>query len=87
MWKEGAIGIPDKQDKERHIICHYWVKVYKRRSSRFGINGGRISKLTIKINGEITANYDRGWDVHPTCKAAEVALEILLYEYDGRTEE
>ena len=46
MWKEGAIGIPDKQDKERHIICHYWVKVYKRRSRRFGINGGRISKLT-----------------------------------------
>ena len=45
MWKEGAIGIPDKQDKEHHIICHYWVKVYKRRSSRFGINGGRISKL------------------------------------------
>ena len=46
MWKEGAIGIPDKQDKEHHIICHYWVKVHKRRSSRFGINGGRISKLT-----------------------------------------
>lgn len=32
-------------------------------------------------------DYDRGWDVHPTCKAAEVALEILLYEYDGRNEE
>lgn len=29
MWKEGAIGIPDKQDKERHIICHYWVKLQR----------------------------------------------------------
>ena len=47
MWKEGAIGIPDKQDKEHHIICHYWVNVNKRRSSRFGINGGRISNLTM----------------------------------------
>ena len=39
------------------------------------------------IDGEIVCNYDRGWDVRPTCKAAEVALEILLYEYDGRNEE
>ena len=39
------------------------------------------------IDGEIVCDYDRGWDVRPTCKAAEVALEILLYEYDGRNEE
>ena len=82
MWKEGAIGIPDKQDKERHIICHYWVKVYKRRSRRFGINGGRISKLTIKINGEITANYDRGWDVEPKDEPTRMAYMILLQNYN-----
>ncbi|MBR3240896.1 MAG: hypothetical protein IKF99_20975 [Oscillospiraceae bacterium] len=82
MWKEGAIGIPDKQDKEHHIICHYWVKVYKRRSSRFGINGGRISKLMIKINGEITANYDRGWDVEPKDEPTQLAYMILLQNYN-----
>jgi len=82
MWKEGAIGIPDKQDKERHIICHYWVKAYKRRSRRFGINGGRISKLTIKIYGEITANYDRGWDVEPKDEPTQLAYMILLQNYN-----
>lgn len=55
--------------------------------SKYGINNGRISKVMLKIDGEIVCNYDRGWDVRPTCKAAEVALEILLYEYDGRNEE
>ena len=43
--------------------------------------------MMLKIDGEIVCNYDRGWDVRPTCKAAEVALEILIYEYDGRNEE
>ena len=46
-----------------------------------------VASLMLKIDGEIVCNYDRGWDVRPTCKAAEVALEILLYEYDGRNEE
>ena len=62
------------------------VKYYKN-PSKYGINNGRISKVMLKIDGEIVCNYDRGWDVRPTCKAAEVALEILLYEYDGRNEE
>ena len=81
MWKEGTIGIPDKQDKEHYILCHYWVKVYKRRSSRFGINGGRISKLTIRIDDVTTANYDRGWDKKPTNDATWKALQVLLHEY------
>ena len=79
MWHEGTIGIP-KGDK--YTIAHYWVKAYEE-GSEYGINNGRISKLMLKIDGEIVCNYDRGWDVHPTCKAAEVALEILLYEYDN----
>ena len=57
MWHEGTIGIP-KGDK--YTIAHYWVKAYEE-GSEYGINNGRISKLTIKIAGKITANYDRGW--------------------------
>ena len=82
MWSEGTIGIPDAKDKEKHTICHYWVKHYEEPSEEYGINGGRISKLTIKINGTITANYDRGWDIKPTCKEAEMALCILLNEHN-----
>ena len=76
VWREGAIGIPD--GKGGHIICHYWIKVYDKPSAQYGIEGGRISKLMIKIDGKITANYDRGWDVHPTDKATETAIGILL---------
>ena len=81
MWKEGAIGIPDKQDKEHHIICHYWVKVYDTQSADYGIDGGRISKLTIRIDDVTTANYDRGWDKKPTNDATWKALQVLLHEY------
>lgn len=76
MWKEGTIGIP-KKDGSRKIV-HYWIKVYEE-GSHFGINGGRISKLSLKMDGEWIANYDRGWDLEPTCEEAEMALCILLY--------
>ena len=49
--------------------------------SQYGIEGGRISKLMLKANGEIIYNYDRGLDVPPQNEAAEIALAILMYEY------
>ena len=65
MWSEGVIGIPDAKDKEKYTKCHYWVKHYDEPSETYGINGGRISKLMIKIDGKIVCNYDRGWDIEP----------------------
>lgn len=38
------------------------------------------SKLMLKLDGEIIANYDRGWDIEPTCEEANLALCILLNE-------
>jgi hypothetical protein len=47
------------------------------------INEGRISKLTIKINGKITANYDRGWDIEPAGDLpTQMAYCILLENYN-----
>lgn len=84
MWTEGVIGIPqDIAGTPTHV--HYWVKHYEE-PSQYDINNGRISKLMLKIGGEIVCNYDRGWDVRPVNKAAEAALEILLHEIDGRTD-
>ncbi len=57
-------------------------KDYDEPSETYGINGGRISKLMIKIDGETVCNYDRGWDIHPTCKEAEMALCILLENHN-----
>ena len=47
--------------------------------SQFGIEGGRISKLMLKRNGEVVCNYDRGWDIEPADPDTQFALEILLH--------
>jgi hypothetical protein len=70
MWKEGSLKIGNS-------IFHYWLKVYET-GSEFGIDGGKVSKLILKCDGEIVANYDRGWDIKPETAAAELAVELLL---------
>ena len=50
MWKEGTIGIPKKGG---YTVVHYWAKVYEKKS-KYGIEGGKISKATLKINGKAT---------------------------------
>lgn len=80
-WHEGTIGIPQKDGSSK--IAHYWVKAFEE-GNEWGINGGKISKLSIKIDGEWVANYDRGWDVKPADddEAAQLAYCILLNEYN-----
>ena len=80
-WHEGTIGIPQKDGSSK--IAHYWVKAFEE-GSEWGINGGKISKLSIKIDGEWVANYDRGWDVKPADddESAQLAYCILLNEYN-----
>lgn len=79
MWSKGTIGVPQKDGS--YIACKYWVKHYEE-GSEWGIDEGRISKLEIRINGKITANYDRGWDIEPEDETAQTALAILLKEYN-----
>ena len=84
MWSEGSIRIPDAKDKGKYTDCHYWVKHYEEPSEIYGINGGRISKLMIKVDGVITANYDRGLDVEPAedDMPTWMACCILLENYN-----
>ncbi|NCC05119.1 MAG: hypothetical protein EOM37_14020 [Proteobacteria bacterium] len=70
MWKEGSLKVHDS-------IFHYWMKQYGE-GSQFGIDGGRISKLMLKLDGTIVANYDRDWDVKPTDPDTQLAVDILL---------
>ena len=74
MWSEGSI-------KVKNSIFHYWVKHYDE-PSEWGINEGRVSKLTLKRNGEIVYNFDRGLDVEAVDKETKLALAILLKEYN-----
>ena len=70
MWKEGTVRVNGE-------IFHYWMKQYEE-GSEYGINGGRISKLTIKRSGREVYNYDRGEDIAPIDKNTETALAIIL---------
>lgn len=71
MWKEGSVRV-------NGCIFHYWIKQWDV-GSEFGIEGGRISKLTIKRNGVAVVNYDRGWDIKPSDPDAQLAMEIILH--------
>jgi len=70
MWSEGYISVKD-------TICLYWVKHFEE-PSEYGIEGGRISKLTIKVGDQVTANYDRGWDIEPEDEATKSAYKTLV---------
>ena len=82
MWSEGTIGVPDAKDKGKYTVCHYWVKHFDEPSEQYGINGGKISKLMIKVDGKVTANYDRGWDTKLRDEPARLACCILLDNYN-----
>ena len=80
LFKEGTIGLLTQSDKG---VAHYWAKVYDEPSC-YGIDEGRISKLTIKINGKTVVNYDRGWDIEPdeNDAATMIAYSICIKEYN-----
>lgn len=53
------------------------AKVYEQ-PSKYGINEGRISKLTIfDKNNMMIINYDRGWDIKPRDITEGMYLNIL----------
>lgn len=76
LWKNGRIEI-------RCITFRYWVKQFDE-GSEFGINGGRVSKLTIKNEntGKEVVNYDRGWDIKPKTKTEQAALDWVLRDFN-----
>ena len=80
MWKQGTIGVKDSNG--RMVSVTFWVKYYEEPSEEYGISGGRISKLMLKQDGRVVYNYDRGLDVPPQNEAAEMALAILMHEYN-----
>ena len=80
MWSEGSIAAPN--DDGTYTVCKYRVKHFDEPSEKYGIDGGRISKLMIKRSGEIVCNYDRGWDIKPVDEDTEFALAILMKDYN-----
>jgi hypothetical protein len=78
MWSEGIITCPITGDKYK-----YWVKHYEE-GSQYGIDGGKVSKLTIRKLDESRdlVNYDRGWDVEPNTDEVKAVYAIILKKYN-----
>lgn len=75
-WLDGKVG-----------GLNFSAKVYKG-GSRFGINGGNVSKLSVwPEHGPAIINYDRGWDIMPKNAEEEEIVEAILgycrHVYDG----
>lgn len=68
MWYTGDLG------------NYSWeAKVYDE-PSRYGIYGGRVSKLRIRdCFRNWVVNYDRGWDVVPEGETIGIFEELLVY--------
>ncbi|MCI1930482.1 MAG: hypothetical protein LKJ13_02160 [Clostridia bacterium] len=72
MWKEGSLKIEDQ-------IFTYCAKVYEEPSEDYGIDGGRISKLEIRLGDFPVVRYDRGWGIEPETENAQLALLAILH--------
>lgn len=73
MWNKGIIT-----DNEN--IYKWEAKVYDE-PSEFGIKKGRISKLTIWLNGRIAVNYDRRWDIRPKSDEVKNVYMYILRKF------
>lgn len=70
MWSKGIITIEG-------VEIQYFVKHFEE-GSRFGIDGGKISKLQLKASGKTIVNYDRDWDIEPKTKLAHKAYTAVM---------
>jgi len=68
--------IKGREEFDENLDITFCAKVFEE-SSEFGIDGGKISKLEIRLGSEILCNYDRGWDVYPTEEVLPIYEGIL----------
>jgi hypothetical protein len=75
MWKKGSIKIGNQ-------IFTYCAKVYGEPSEDYVIEGGRISKLEIRLGDFPVVRYDRGWDIEPETENAQLAFAAILHSFN-----
>lgn len=74
MWTTGSILIKGK-------VYKYSVKDDEK-SSDYGINRGRVSKLLVTREDMVVLNYDHGWDTVAEDEGTELCLAILVKKYN-----
>lgn len=76
MWDHGYFTLDGEE-------LFYQAKVYEE-GSKYGINGGRVSKLGIRFDDEVKqviVYYDREWVIKPKTELANKALNHVLELY------
>ena len=75
-WTTGYIGVGDN--------CYYVEIKYFDEPSRFGIKGGRISKLWVSDEDtkEEILWYERGWVTKPQDPESKAILKAILKEFN-----
>lgn len=73
MWERGSIKVGAK-------TYRYHAKVYDL-PSKYGINRGRVSKLSVLLDGQMVIIYDRGWDKQPATQEEKSVLASILNLY------
>ena len=77
-WLKGMIG-----------GYEFYALVFQK-GSKFGINQGRVSKLSVRRKAEgfsgvsrYIINYDRGWDVEPKTEEEKLILDTLVEYFEN----
>jgi len=79
-FQERGYWIEGREDFDGEREIEFYAKVYPI-GSEFGIDGGRISKLEIRLGYDKILNYDRGWDIEPT-EEVKPLYEAIIREYN-----
>ena len=70
MWSKGEIN------GYRYEVKHYEA------GSQYGIEEGRVSKLSIRKNGKWVYNYDRGLDFDNLDEEGKATYAKILKQYN-----
>ena len=77
LWIKGDLLMGQERFK-------FWAKIFST-GSKYGIDGGSISKLEIRdADGSTVMAYDREWMVKPKTAKVKELLEYMKDKYNNR---
>ena len=68
--------VKGREESDGELDITFCAKVFAE-GSPFGIDGGKISKLEIRLGNEVLCSYDRGWDIEPSTEVTPFYESIL----------
>ncbi|KTF59738.1 MULTISPECIES: DUF7678 domain-containing protein [Bacillus amyloliquefaciens group] len=81
-FKKGELWVEGVVDNGKYS---FMAKLFDDKNDDLGIQGGRVSKLTISIGEKWTGmdnclvNYDRGWDIRPSKEYEDLFKAVLSF--------